>query len=79
MIKQQLGEPIEGEYPPEFVERYPELAGIVSTSSDAVHSFTYTRLITSPRPRRAGTSSPSMTWPNTVYLPSRSGRSASVT
>jgi uncharacterized protein YecE (DUF72 family) len=27
MIKQQLGEPIEGEYPPEFVARYPELAG----------------------------------------------------
>ena len=29
MIKQQLGEPIEGEYPPEFVERYPELVGVV--------------------------------------------------
>ena len=29
MIKQQLGEPIEGEYPPEFVERYPELKGAV--------------------------------------------------
>jgi uncharacterized protein YecE (DUF72 family) len=29
MIKRQLGEPIEGEYPPEFVERYPELAGVV--------------------------------------------------
>ena len=27
MIKQQLGEPLDGEYPPEFVERYPELAG----------------------------------------------------
>jgi uncharacterized protein YecE (DUF72 family) len=27
MIKQQLGEPLEGEYPPEFLERYPELAG----------------------------------------------------
>ena len=26
MIKRQLGEPIEGEYPPEFVERFPELA-----------------------------------------------------
>jgi uncharacterized protein YecE (DUF72 family) len=25
MIKQQLGEPIEGEYPPEFLVRYPEL------------------------------------------------------
>ena len=30
MIKQQLGEPIEGEYPPEFIERYPELAGAVN-------------------------------------------------
>jgi uncharacterized protein YecE (DUF72 family) len=30
MIKQQLGEPIEGEYSPEFVQRYPELTGIVS-------------------------------------------------
>jgi uncharacterized protein YecE (DUF72 family) len=29
MIKQQLGEPLEGEYPPEFLERYPELVGAV--------------------------------------------------
>ncbi len=29
MIKKQLGEPLEGEYPPEFVARYPELAGAV--------------------------------------------------
>jgi uncharacterized protein YecE (DUF72 family) len=27
MIKQQLGEPIEGEYPPEFIERYPQILG----------------------------------------------------
>jgi len=32
MLKAQLGEPIEGEYPPELIERYPELAGLVSTS-----------------------------------------------
>jgi len=32
MIKQQLGEPIEGEYPPEFVERFPNLAGVVRTA-----------------------------------------------
>ena len=32
MIKQQLGEPIEGEYPPEFIERYPELAGALTPS-----------------------------------------------
>jgi uncharacterized protein YecE (DUF72 family) len=30
MIKQQLGEPIEGEYPAAFLERYPELAGVVN-------------------------------------------------
>jgi hypothetical protein len=29
MIKKQLGDPIAGEYPPEFVEKYPELAGVV--------------------------------------------------
>ena len=29
MIKEQLGEPIDGEYPPEFLARFPELRGIV--------------------------------------------------
>jgi uncharacterized protein YecE (DUF72 family) len=29
MIKHQLGEPVEGEYSPEFLARFPELAGIV--------------------------------------------------
>ena len=29
MIKQQLGEPVEGEYPEEFFARYPELSGAV--------------------------------------------------
>jgi uncharacterized protein YecE (DUF72 family) len=29
MIKQQLGEPIDGEYPPEFIEKYPELRGVL--------------------------------------------------
>ena len=43
------------------------------------HSFTDIFLITSPRSRRAGTSSPAITCPKTVYLPFRSGRSASVT
>src|SRR6476646_3454362 len=33
MIKQQLGEPIAGTYPPEFVARYPELAGVVDVSA----------------------------------------------
>ena len=31
MLKAQLGEPIEGEYPPELVERYPEVQDIVTT------------------------------------------------
>jgi uncharacterized protein YecE (DUF72 family) len=31
MIKHQLGEPVPGTYPKEFVERYPETASIVST------------------------------------------------
>ena len=33
MIKQQLGEPIDGEYPPAFLERYPELTGAVKVRS----------------------------------------------
>ena len=33
MIKQQLGEPIEGEYPPAFVARYPDLAGVVTVKA----------------------------------------------
>jgi uncharacterized protein YecE (DUF72 family) len=33
MIKDQLGEPIDGDYPPEFVKRFPDLAGIVSVTS----------------------------------------------
>ena len=32
MIKQQLGEPLEGEYSPEFLARYPELAGAVKAA-----------------------------------------------
>ena len=32
MLKAQLGQPIEGEYPPELVERYPEIASLVTTS-----------------------------------------------
>lgn len=31
MLKAQLGEPIEGEYPPELVSRYPEIANLVTT------------------------------------------------
>ena len=35
MIKHQLGEPVDGEYPPEFVDRYPELAGIIRVRASA--------------------------------------------
>jgi len=35
MIKHQLGEPVDGEYPPEFVDRYPELARIIRVRASA--------------------------------------------
>jgi len=35
MIKQQLGKPIDGEYPPEFAARYPELAGVIRVRASA--------------------------------------------
>jgi uncharacterized protein YecE (DUF72 family) len=34
MIKRQLGEPIDGEYPEEFLARYPELQGAVKVKED---------------------------------------------
>jgi uncharacterized protein YecE (DUF72 family) len=42
MLKAQLGEPIEGEYPPELVERYPEIKDLVSTRQ---RSVTVSRLL----------------------------------
>jgi uncharacterized protein YecE (DUF72 family) len=41
MIKAQLGEPIFGTYPPEFIAKYPETEGLVSTvsASAAVPEF----------------------------------------
>ena len=36
MLKAQLGQPIEGEYPPALVERYPEIASLVTTSKRPV-------------------------------------------
>ncbi len=33
MLKAQSGQEIEGEYPPELIERYPEMAGLVTASS----------------------------------------------
>ena len=44
MIKHQVRVPIEGEYSPEFVARYPELAGVVQVKS-ADYSLTNTRRI----------------------------------
>jgi uncharacterized protein YecE (DUF72 family) len=43
MIKKQLGEPIEGEYPPEFVARYPELADVVTVAPSLQHAVTPSR------------------------------------
>lgn len=34
MIKRQLGEPVPGAYPEEFVQQYPELRGVVRTRSE---------------------------------------------
>jgi len=53
MIKQQLGEPIEGEYSAEFVQRYPELTGIVTASAAAPRDVSRTREVA-----RRSTSSP---------------------
>jgi hypothetical protein len=33
MLKAQLGEPIEGDYPPELIEHYPEIADLVVAST----------------------------------------------
>jgi uncharacterized protein YecE (DUF72 family) len=38
MIKRQLGEPIPGEYPPGFLERYPGLTGAVKIAGDSLAS-----------------------------------------
>jgi uncharacterized protein YecE (DUF72 family) len=35
MLKAQLGQPLEGEYPPELVERYPDIADRVTTSTSS--------------------------------------------
>ena len=36
MIKRQLGQPLDGEYPPEFLARYPELAGSVKAAAPSL-------------------------------------------
>ena len=35
MLKAQVGQPIDGEYPPELIERYPEIARLVTSSRRA--------------------------------------------
>jgi len=47
MIKQQLGQPLEGEYPEAFLERYPELAGAAKAAAPSL-----LRVIASPPARR---------------------------
>ena len=42
MIKQQLGEPLDGEYPPEFVEQFPDLEGAIDVTGEK-SLFTKTR------------------------------------
>ena len=71
----QLGEPIEGEYPPELVERYPELRGLVTPIADQrpVTSRYSLDDIADPRSSRRRRPSPAMTWPKTVYWPSQIG------
>jgi uncharacterized protein YecE (DUF72 family) len=51
MIKHQLGEPLEGDYPPEFVDRYPELAGVIRVPTSA-ESDLLARDATEPPRRR---------------------------
>ena len=36
MIKRQLGQPLDGEYPTKFLARYPELAGAVKTAAPSL-------------------------------------------
>ena len=41
MIKAQLGQPVEGDYPETFIARYPELAGTVNRRSENLRSTIY--------------------------------------
>ena len=43
MIKKLLDEPIEGDYPPEFVERFPDLKGAVNLAHGARAAATVER------------------------------------
>jgi uncharacterized protein YecE (DUF72 family) len=50
MLKAQLGQPIEGEYPDALVEEYPELASLIPESSRA--RFDLSPVASAPRPSR---------------------------
>jgi len=50
MLKAQLGQPIEGEYPDALVERYPELASFIPESSRG--RFDLSPVASEPRPSR---------------------------
>jgi uncharacterized protein YecE (DUF72 family) len=52
LLKHQLGQPVDGRYPPEFVERYPELAGIVNTDARTTPVPGSPRRTRSPTPAR---------------------------
>ena len=45
MLKAQLGQPIEGEYPPELVDRYPEIRDLVTVSSSPPPALRPSRLL----------------------------------
>ena len=47
ILKHQLGQPLPGEYPEEFVERYPDLEGAREVAAAVAHSLTEAFLSTS--------------------------------
>jgi uncharacterized protein YecE (DUF72 family) len=49
MIKQQLGEPITGEYPQAFVEQFPDLSGVVKLQTSDFKDFKFRASRTSGR------------------------------
>ena len=52
MIKRQLGEPIDGDYPDEFLERYPDLAGDVTRAGTSAESHRLSEGVREPQLRK---------------------------
>ena len=52
MIKKQLGEPIDGDYPDEFLERYPDLAGDVTRAGTSRESHRPSEGVREPQLRK---------------------------